>query len=124
MSDATRIDPDGDNPFHDVAAIFPLLAGEDYDQLVEDIRHNGLLEPIWTFQGQIVDGRNRWRACRDAGVEPKFREWRGEGSLVEFVVSLNLHRRHMTSSQRAMSALDAEALLAEEASERASRFRR
>ena len=104
MSDATRVDVDGDNPFHEVAAIFPLIAGEDYDQLVEDIRQNGLLEPIWVHDGQIIDGRNRWRACRDAGVAPTFRRWDGAGSLVEFVMSLNMHRRHLTTGQKAAAA--------------------
>ena len=72
--------------------------------LREDIQRNGLLEAIWTYQNQIVDGRNRYNACLATGVEPRFREWNGSGSLVSFVVSLNLHRRHLSESQRAMVA--------------------
>jgi hypothetical protein len=112
VSDTTR-------DFHPVANLFPLISGDDFAALSEDIRANGLLEPIWLHpDGRIVDGRNRYKACRAAGVEPTFRRWSGNGSLVEFVVSLNLHRRHLTSSQRAMAALDAEAELAKEAEER------
>lgn len=112
MTDDTR-------DFHPVADLFPMLTGDEFAELTEDVRQHGLLEPIWLHpDGRIVDGRNRYKACRAAGVEPRFRTWDGNGSLVEFVVSLNLHRRHLTSSQRAMSALDAEPLLAEEAAER------
>ena len=93
--------------YHPVADIFPLMQGEQYDQLVQDIRENGLLEPIWLYEGQIIDGRNRYRACLEAGVEPETRDWNGDGSLIQFVVSLNLHRRHLTSSQRAAAAADA-----------------
>jgi ParB-like chromosome segregation protein Spo0J len=74
--------------------------------LAEDIRTRGLQEPIVLHRdGRIVDGRNRWLACRKAGVEPQTRIFEGEdGELVPFVVSLNLHRRHLDESQRAMVA--------------------
>lgn len=91
-------------PFHEVAEIFPLMRGEEFVGLKEDVRTNGLREPIWLYQGKIIDGRNRFRACQETGVEPAFREWSGEGSLVVFVVSLNLHRRHLDESQRSMVA--------------------
>jgi len=92
--------------FHPVASIFPMMSGEEYDSLKNDIRENGLIEPIWTYEGKILDGRNRYRACRELKIEPKFREWRGP-SAVSFVVSLNLKRRHLTAAQRAMAAADA-----------------
>lgn len=104
--------------FHEVANVFPSMGDEEYRQLVADIKANGLREPIWTYQGKIIDGRHRYRACQGLGIEPRFREWDGSGSLVQFVVSLNLHRRHLTSSQKAVVALDIERLLAEEAKER------
>lgn len=105
--------------YHEVANIFPLMSGEEFDELKADIKQNGLLEPIWLHpDGCIIDGRNRHRACLDTGVEPKFKTWDSEGSLVQFVISLNLRRRHLTSSQKAMVAIDILPMLEVEARER------
>ncbi len=61
-------------PFHPVANLFPLLDGNDFRELKRDIREQGLCGPIWTYKGQIIDGRNRSRACADLGIEPTYRE--------------------------------------------------
>lgn len=103
--------------FHDVANIFPLMNGDEFDALKADIAKNGQREPIWMWQDKIIDGRNRWRACADLGLVPVTREWDGNGSLVAFVVSLNLHRRHLSSSQRAAVAVDMLPMLEAEAKE-------
>ena len=97
---------ESDRQYHEVANIFPLMQGDEYEGLKADIKANGLLEPVWLHPDShtIVDGRNRHRACVDLGVAPKFRYWDGKGSLVAFVVSLNLKRRHLNESQRAMVA--------------------
>lgn len=98
-------------PFHPAANLFPMMSAREFEDLKEDIRANGLREPIWTHEGAILDGRNRYNAClrlEEEGepIEPEFREWDGEGSVVAFVVSLNLHRRHLNESQRAWIAAD------------------
>jgi hypothetical protein len=91
--------------FHPIAEIFPLLEGPQFHELVTDIRQHGLREAIVLHSdGRILDGRNRYRACLAAGVEPAFRTWDGQGSLIAFVVSLNLHRRHLSESQRGLVA--------------------
>jgi len=89
--------------FHPLSELFPLMAGREFDELVADVRANGLREPIWTYEGQILDGRNRYLACEAAGVEPRFREYEGDDPIA-FVVSLNLHRRHLNESQRGIVA--------------------
>jgi hypothetical protein len=89
--------------FHEVADAFPLMEGEDFDGLKADIQAHGLIEPIWLHDGKIIDGRNRYRACQELSIEPDFREWNGRGELVDFVASLNIHRRHLSVSQRAMA---------------------
>jgi N6-adenosine-specific RNA methylase IME4/ParB-like chromosome segregation protein Spo0J len=88
---------------HPYASIFPLLEGEPFDNLVADIKANGLLQPITICENQILDGRNRFQACLAAGIEPWFVEYDG-GDPLGFVLSQNLHRRHLDESQRAMVA--------------------
>ncbi len=91
--------------FHPAADVFPCLEGEPFEALVADIRKNGLRELIVLHpDGRILDGRNRYRACFAAGVEPRFKTWDEKGSAVAFVVSLNVHRRHLDGSQRGMVA--------------------
>lgn len=88
---------------HPLAAIFPLLADDDMRALADDIAANGQQDPVWLYAGQILDGRNRYRACRLAGVPCRTQEYTGTDPL-GFVISKNLHRRHLTESQRAMVA--------------------
>jgi len=102
--------------FHPLADLFPLIEGEEFDQLVEDIRANGLRHTIILHEGKILDGRNRYRACLAASVEPETMVWReewphhGRGGALAYVLSVNLHRRHLTTDQRAAIAAELAAL--------------
>lgn len=104
--------------FHEVAKIFPMMEGQEFEDLKADIAANGLIEPIWLHEDRIIDGRNRYLACVETGIEPRFRGWNGNGSLVSFVVSLNLKRRHLNSSQKAVAAESALPMYEAEARER------
>lgn len=102
---------------HPAADLFPLLTGDTYESFKADIAERGLLEPIWLYEGQILDGRNRYRACVELGIEPQFREYTGN-SPVAFVWSLNGTRRHMTPSQLGVVAHKMMPHLREEARKR------
>jgi len=90
---------------HAAACIFPLMSAQDLQSLADDIRRHGLREPIVIHDRQILDGRCRIRACRLAGVKPRFIRWQPKGQTpLEWVLSTNLHRRHLSDDQRAMVA--------------------
>lgn len=107
--------------FHELASLFPLMGDDEYRSLVHDIKQHGLREPIWLYEGKIIDGRNRYRACQELKITPQFRTWKGSGSPLAFVISLNLTRRHLTSSQKAVVALEVEKRLATEARQQQGR---
>jgi ParB-like chromosome segregation protein Spo0J len=110
--------------FHEAANIFP-LDDENLETLASDIKENEQKIAIEILDGKIIDGRRRWLACKQAGVEPWTVTVRKEdiGDPIAYVMSLNLHRRHLTVSQASMCAARADGLtakLAEEAKERLS----
>lgn len=87
---------------HPAADHFPMMTDQEYLALKEDIKTNGQLEPIIFWKGMLVDGRNRLKACEELNVEPKEVELADETDPIAYVLSHNLHRRHLTTSQRAM----------------------
>ncbi len=89
--------------FHPLANIFPLIDGKPYQDLMADILKHGVREPVWLYDGMILDGRNRYRAATAMSVECPVQEYTGSDPT-GFVVSLNLHRRHLSEAQRAMVA--------------------
>jgi ParB-like chromosome segregation protein Spo0J len=88
---------------HPLCAIFPHMDDSAFESLKADIATNGLCQPIITLDGKILDGAHRYRACSELGIAPYLDEFVGEDP-VAFVISANLHRRHMTPSQAAMVA--------------------
>jgi N6-adenosine-specific RNA methylase IME4/ParB-like chromosome segregation protein Spo0J len=89
--------------FHVIANCWPLVEGQEFTALCESIVRHGLLSPIVLYEGRILDGRNRYRACMQAGVQPSFEEYTGEDP-VEFCRAKNEVRRHLDTSQRSMVA--------------------
>jgi hypothetical protein len=87
---------------HPLAEIFPPMPEEAFAALVADIRENGLREAIILHEGKVLDGRNRYLACLELGIEPITKLWDQRGDPLSYVVSKNLHRRHLSESQRAM----------------------
>jgi len=69
-------------------------------ELANDIAENGQREPIQLLGGQVIDGRNRLKACEIAGIDPRFEDIDAATNPWEFVWSLNGQRRDLTTDQR------------------------
>src|SRR5664280_1497072 len=108
---------------HPLADALPLIEGEEFDQLVADVRAHGLTHPITLScdESTILDGRNRYRACTAALVDPSFTTvsaaW-DENAVARFIIGANVLRRHLNPGQRAFVALVAEEYFAELAKRR------
>jgi hypothetical protein len=91
--------------FHHLADAFPLMEGPEFKEFVADIKAHGLREPITMFEGKILEGRNRYRACLRLKIEPRFEQFEGDGAAAAaFVMSRNIHRRHLTPKQKREAA--------------------
>ena len=107
---------------HPAANLFPRLDTSRLEELADDIAENGQRELIVVWKGMILDGRNRVDACELAGVEPRYRTIEDPDlDPVAFVLSANLHRRHLNESQRATVAAKLKKILAPAAKERQKR---
>jgi N6-adenosine-specific RNA methylase IME4/ParB-like chromosome segregation protein Spo0J len=96
------------NEAHPLADLLPAMSELEYAELRESIRANGLRQPITLHpDGSILDGRHRAKACAELGIPVAAVPFEGEDSdCLAFVLDLNLKRRHLDESQRAMIAAD------------------
>lgn len=91
---------------HPLSAAFPAMSEADQESLRDDIEANGQRDKGVVFEGMVLDGWHRYQACRALGIAFKFDEFDGKDP-VSFVLSRNLHRRHLTASQRAAAVVAA-----------------
>lgn len=109
----------GDYEVHEAALLFPEMGERAFMDLCDDIKENGLLEPLVLYEGKVLDGRHRLKACQALGVTPRCVDWDGEcGTPVAYAISKNLHRRHLTPSQLSLVGADMLPLLEEEKKKR------
>lgn len=87
---------------HPLCSAFPPMSDADFASLSEDIKVNGLRDPITRFEGMILDGWHRFQACAELAIEPRYVDFK-DGDPASFVLSKNLHRRHLSASQRAVA---------------------
>ena len=102
---------------HEYALLFPSATDDELAEMAADIKQRGLLCPIITLDGKVLDGRNRLRACEMAGVAPRFQQYTGDDPLGD-VVSWNLKRRQLSTSQKAALAVALKPMFDEQAKER------
>lgn len=88
-------------PTHRYADFIPVADDQDQSALRTSIKQIGLLDPITLYQGAILDGRHRYKACMVVGVEPIFREFEGDDeAALQFVLAKNIARRQLTTGQK------------------------
>lgn len=87
---------------HALSAAFPPISGAEFSELVDDIEANGQQEPCIALGTEILDGWNRYRACAEIGREARVEQFTGSDP-VAYVLAKNVHRRHLTASQRALA---------------------
>jgi uncharacterized protein (DUF4415 family) len=90
---------------HPAADLFPMMKDDELDALAADIKANGQQQPIAVHRDLVLDGRNRLAACSRAGVNPIYQEVETDNPIA-FVISANIHRRHLTTRQRAAIAAE------------------
>ena len=106
---------------HALASLFPPMSDDEFAAICEDVKSNGLVEPIILLDGEVLDGIHRLRACLSADITPRYQDWNGEGGTpLQYVWSRNWTRRHLSAGQRAVISLAAEKELAKEAALRMS----
>ncbi len=103
---------------HETAEMFPLMSEEEYAEFVDDIRSNGFMNPVKVTDDLVViDGRNRLCASVDLAMDVDI-ERLNPADVLNYVISENLHRRHLTTSQRSAIAVEIKERFAKEAKER------
>ncbi|MDO9422740.1 MAG: hypothetical protein Q7T40_00915 [Methylobacter sp.] len=85
---------------HPLCTYFPRMSDAEFISLKENIQTNGQTHPIYTLDGMILDGGNRYRALCELGIDPVIIEYTGSNPA-QFILSSNLHRRHLTQGQSA-----------------------
>lgn len=98
------IQPDQKLQIHPAAKLMPLMTAEEWTQLKIDIEENGQREPVVLYQGQLLDGRNRLKVCRELNIPVRAVSLPEEEDPYLNVASLNLHRRQLSTSQKAAVA--------------------
>lgn len=85
---------------HPLCTYFPRMSEAEFDSLKDNLLANGQIHPIYTLDGMILDGGNRYRALCELGIAPVLIEYTG-ANPTQFILSSNLHRRHLTQGQSA-----------------------
>jgi len=111
--------------YHPAANLFPMLPASELKLLAKDIEENGQEFPVLIYDGMIIDGRNRWEACEMIDYDCMTQEIY-DGDIEDpfaYVLSLNLHRRHLSESQRAAVAAKLKGHYSQQADKRRKRGR-
>jgi hypothetical protein len=98
---------------HQYSLMFPPMSETEFAALKDSLRRNGFFQhdPITLYEGKILDGKERYRACLELEIEPIFQTYEDviaqgfyRGSPLDYVLSGNLYRQHLNEYQRATIA--------------------
>lgn len=131
METDSPIEVIGGMKVHPAASLFPLIEGQEFDDLVYSIKTLGVLQPIIVSNGYLIDGRNRLRAVQKLRLEgcnidlPTEEFKKDVRSVSEFIFELNFTRRHLTPDQMATICADVLPMISEEkkAKQEATQFK-
>lgn len=104
---------------HPLSELLPAMSADELEKLTADIKLHGLHQPVVVYEGQILDGRHRFKACETLGISPRYTEFNGDdASAAALVYSANLARRQLSKSQLAVAGAKLKAWHAVRAKER------
>jgi len=114
-----------DFKIHPAAELFPMLPERQLDEMAQDICSNGQRMPVMVWRNQVIDGRNRLKACELIGADPWVqkcdKDFATDDDVIRYIFSINLLRRHLSSSERAALAVELLPMLKTGARERQTR---
>ena len=90
---------------HPLSEVWGDMPAREFDDLVEDVRLHEVQHPIVVDDDRVLDGWHRYKAAEKAGVVLPPPDLFAGDDPVEFVISRNAHRRHLTAEQRAVAIL-------------------
>ncbi len=111
------IEPTAEVQIHELAAIFPIMEGQEFEDFKISI-NAGQQFPIVMYENIVIDGRQRLKACQELGKKIMAVNWKGTGSVEEFIYASNVARRHLNAGQKAAFAVKILPNIAEEAAQR------
>ena len=89
---------------HEALELFPLMSDDEYADFVADIKNGGFTTPVKVTDDLVViDGRNRLCASLDVGLDVSIRKF-NPVNVLNYVLSENLFRSHLTDEQKASLA--------------------
>ena len=102
------------------AIVMPAMTEAEFADLKEDIRKHGCIHDVELYDGQILDGRHRHRACKELGKATPCRELLPDDvpDPMAYVLSVNVPRRHLKDSQKGMIAARAKQWYTDQAKKR------
>jgi len=99
--------------------LIPPLSSEEYAQLEENCKADGIRDPLVVWRGTLIDGHNRYDIAQKHGLEFQVveKDFEDETAAKIWMVTNQFGRRNLNNYQRSVLALSMEELFKEKAKE-------